>query len=156
MSKVGILCSGDVTCIISDDNIAVPQHVIGLSDSSLRRRLTDRGEQPGPMTSHTRRVYERRLARLLKDVTTPSVEASAQKDLPCYSLELRRMLRVDGNDDVTGSDDEALLDTLALAFVDPNPNRKWREGTEKKSFNYLLLDPRVTRNLPARARSQSE
>ena len=26
----------------------------------------------------------------------------------------------------------------------------WREGTKKTSFNYLLLDPRVTKNLPSR------
>ena len=28
--------------------------------------------------------------------------------------------------------------------------RKWREGNSKMSFNYLLLDPRTTKNLPAR------
>ena len=29
-------------------------------------------------------------------------------------------------------------------------DRKWREGNSKMSFNYLLLDPRTTKNLPAR------
>lgn len=29
--------------------------------------------------------------------------------------------------------------------------RKWREGNNKTSFNYLLLDPRVSLNLPKRA-----
>ena len=28
--------------------------------------------------------------------------------------------------------------------------RKWREGNSKMSFNYLLRDPRTTKNLPAR------
>jgi hypothetical protein len=28
--------------------------------------------------------------------------------------------------------------------------RKWREGNSKMSFTYLLLDPRTTKNLPAR------
>ncbi|KAK7495909.1 hypothetical protein BaRGS_00012899 [Batillaria attramentaria] len=32
----------------------------------------------------------------------------------------------------------------------------WREGTVKSCFNYLLLDPHVTRNLPLRARSLGE
>ncbi|XP_014610825.1 PREDICTED: ankyrin-3-like isoform X2 [Polistes canadensis] len=32
-----------------------------------------------------------------------------------------------------------------------NPSRRWREGTAKTSFNYLLLDPRVTQDLPHRA-----
>lgn len=30
--------------------------------------------------------------------------------------------------------------------------KNWREGTEKSSFNYLLIDPRVTQNLPVRAK----
>lgn len=35
-------------------------------------------------------------------------------------------------------------------FQEPDPKRKWREGKLKSSFNYLLLDPRVTRDLPSR------
>nr|KAG5699548.1 hypothetical protein BaRGS_033744 [Batillaria attramentaria] len=31
--------------------------------------------------------------------------------------------------------------------------RTWREGLIKSCFNYLLLDPRVTKNLPLRAKS---
>lgn len=30
-----------------------------------------------------------------------------------------------------------------------NPARQWREGKSKTSFTYLLLDPRLTDNLPA-------
>lgn len=36
-----------------------------------------------------------------------------------------------------------------------DPNRKWREGTTKTSFTYLLLDPRLTNNLPATAGKQN-
>lgn len=36
-----------------------------------------------------------------------------------------------------------------------NPNKKWREGTAKTSFTYLLLDPRLTGNLPEKASTQS-
>lgn len=36
-----------------------------------------------------------------------------------------------------------------------NPKKKWREGNTKTSFTYLLLDPRLTANLPARANKQS-
>jgi len=32
---------------------------------------------------------------------------------------------------------------------------EWREGHQKSAFNYILIDPRVTQNLPARARSQN-
>lgn len=41
-------------------------------------------------------------------------------------------------------------------FEDPDPNRHWREGTSKSCFTYLLLDPRVTQNLPNRVKSMSE
>ncbi|ESP05479.1 hypothetical protein LOTGIDRAFT_102206 [Lottia gigantea] len=34
--------------------------------------------------------------------------------------------------------------------------RKWREGALKSSFNYLLLDPRVTKNLPLRAKNMAD
>ena len=35
-------------------------------------------------------------------------------------------------------------------------HKQWREGTTKSSFNYLLLDPRVTENLPLRAKEMSK
>jgi len=31
--------------------------------------------------------------------------------------------------------------------------RKWREGVTKSSFTYLLLDPRISQNLPIRSSS---
>ena len=45
--------------------------------------------------------------------------------------------------------DEAVL----REFATPDPSRKWREGNNKSSFTYLLLDPRLTNNLPVRAES---
>lgn len=35
-------------------------------------------------------------------------------------------------------------------------NKKWREGTAKTSFTYLLLDPRMTDNLPVKAGKQNK
>lgn len=45
----------------------------------------------------------------------------------------------------------ALEDKLISSFC--NTDRCWREGHLKSSFNYLLLDPRVTKNLPNRMHS---
>uniref|UniRef100_A0A8C3C3Q1 Ankyrin repeat and LEM domain containing 1 n=1 Tax=Cairina moschata TaxID=8855 RepID=A0A8C3C3Q1_CAIMO len=39
---------------------------------------------------------------------------------------------------------------LAQQFDRPDRSRHWREGLLKASFNYLLLDPRVTQDLPLR------
>jgi ankyrin repeat and LEM domain-containing protein 1 len=36
-----------------------------------------------------------------------------------------------------------------------NETKKWREGSAKTSFTYLLLDPRLTDNLPAKAGKQT-
>ncbi|NWU08608.1 ANKL1 protein, partial [Cephalopterus ornatus] len=67
-----------------------------LSDQSLRRRLRELGEEPGPVTDLTRGLYRRRLQEL-----------------------------------GTG-------------------HRGELEGLLKSSFNYLLLDPRTTQDLPLR------
>ncbi|KAF6305722.1 ankyrin repeat and LEM domain containing 1 [Rhinolophus ferrumequinum] len=48
-------------------------------------------------------------------------------------------------------DAQADEDALAQQFERPDPNRRWREGVVKSSFTYLLLDPRETQDLPARA-----
>jgi hypothetical protein len=60
-----------------------------------------------------------------------------------YSPELTEAL---SRYDITGLAD--LEEKLISSFA--NSNRCWREGTLKSSFNYLLLDPRVTKNLPNR------
>nr|XP_021538815.1 ankyrin repeat and LEM domain-containing protein 1 isoform X2 [Neomonachus schauinslandi] len=48
-------------------------------------------------------------------------------------------------------DAQADEDVLAQQFERPDPKRRWREGVVKSSFTYLLLDPRETQDLPARA-----
>lgn len=48
-------------------------------------------------------------------------------------------------------DDLSILEAeMVSQFQVPDPKRKWREGVMKSSFNYLLLDPRVSLNLPMR------
>jgi len=49
-----------------------------------------------------------------------------------------------------------LEDEMVGPFLRPDPTKKWREGIEKASFIYLLLDPRVTLNLPVRAKTMGE
>uniref|UniRef100_A0A3B4A9F0 Uncharacterized protein n=1 Tax=Periophthalmus magnuspinnatus TaxID=409849 RepID=A0A3B4A9F0_9GOBI len=63
-----------------------------------------------------------------------------------YSTELCRVLRT--FELPQSQEDEQ---ALCQQFEQPDQNRKWREGIIKSSFNYLLLDPRVTNNLPFRS-----
>ena len=51
---------------------------------------------------------------------------------------------------------EGLEDLMSEPFADPCASRRWREGTLKTSFNYLLLDPRVSQNLPARHKAMGK
>ncbi|NXC45546.1 ANKL1 protein, partial [Penelope pileata] len=103
-----------------------------LSDDALLRRLRALGYDPGPITELTRRVYLRRLEELSRSPTG-------------HSPELVAALR-------TGHIPDCTEDEVALArqFDRPDRSRHWREGLLKASFNYLLLDPRTTQDLPQR------
>ncbi|XP_078412210.1 uncharacterized protein LOC144688997 isoform X1 [Cetorhinus maximus] len=116
-----------------------------LSNSQIRRQLKDYGEDPGPITDFTRKVYLRYLDRIGKEPLPrkPQQFTSYSPEL-CQSLE-------------TFVFPDCSQEELALVqqFDQPDQNRKWREGLLKSSFNYLLLDPRVTKNLPARCHTLS-
>ncbi|XP_059687606.1 ankyrin repeat and LEM domain-containing protein 1 [Gavia stellata] len=108
-----------------------------LSDEGLRRRLRALGDDPGPVTKLTRRLYLRRLEELVRG---PRGKTAG------HSPELAAALQ-------TGHVPDCAQDELALVrqFDRPDRSRRWREGLVKSSFNYLLLDPRTTQNLPLRS-----
>lgn len=119
---------------------------------TLRKELTARGFEPGPITSTTKRVYLRKLYRLKKHPQSIVETVDRQRK---YSIELERTLR---HDDWSSTDLSVHLmkfrhldEAVSVQFRAPDANRRWREGNNKSSFAYLLLDPRVTQNLPARA-----
>ncbi|XP_077440999.1 uncharacterized protein LOC144062997 isoform X2 [Vanacampus margaritifer] len=123
----------------------------GMTDKELRRRLKEVGESPGPISRRTRPVYIRRLCRLLQESNSGSPQHQDQVGQPKtahlgYSAELNLALRTFKLPDCQ-EDEQA----LCQQFDQPDQNRKWREGKIKSSFNYLLLDPRVTNNLPCRS-----
>ncbi|XP_054434665.1 ankyrin repeat and LEM domain-containing protein 1 [Pteronotus mesoamericanus] len=111
--------------------------VPAMSDLQLLQRLRALGESPGPITPFTRPRYLQRLQE---------AQAALGPDFSGHSPELTEALR-------TGRipDAQADEDALAQQFEQPDPGRRWREGVVKSSFTYLLLDPRETQDLPARA-----
>ncbi|XP_053906453.1 ankyrin repeat and LEM domain-containing protein 1 isoform X2 [Cuculus canorus] len=120
-----------------EDSRACPARPRPLSDEGLRRRLRALGDDPGPITDLTRRLYLWRLEKLVR---------RRQRTAGGHSPELVAALR-------SGRIPDCAQDELVLAqqFDHPDRNRHWREGLVKSSFNYLLLDPRTTQNLPLRS-----
>ncbi|XP_034376694.1 ankyrin repeat and LEM domain-containing protein 1 isoform X1 [Arvicanthis niloticus] len=111
--------------------------VPAMSDLQLLQALRALGYNPGPVTPFTRGHYLRWLQ-----------EAQASPADTGHSPELAEALR-------TGTIPDCQVDEAALAqhFQRPDPSRKWREGITKSSFTYLLIDPRLTEDLPSRASS---
>lgn len=70
-------------------------------------------------------------------------------NLTAFSSELEQVLK-DGNWLETLSKWSKLENDLRESFLDCSRSSSWRNGTAKTSFTYLLLDPRISDNLPAR------
>ncbi|XP_042198800.1 ankyrin repeat and LEM domain-containing protein 1 [Callorhinchus milii] len=127
-----------------------------LSNSRLRLRLRDLGADPGPVTRLTRNVYLRRLNRLVAEPRAPrrrppKAVTKMTRFAAEFSAELCRSLETFVIPDCR--QDELIL---SQQFDQPDQIRRWRGGLVKSSFNYLLLDPRVTMNLPARSHALSD
>ncbi|KAL3285873.1 hypothetical protein HHI36_000393 [Cryptolaemus montrouzieri] len=114
---------------------------------TLRKELTTHGYNPGPITFTTKRIYLRKLKQIKKQPLNQIVSDTNRK---IYSVELQKTLR-DPDWLKDAAVYKSLEEVLVKEFSNPNPSRKWREGINKTSFTYLLLDPRITNNLPCRA-----
>ena len=86
----------------------------------------------GPLSEASRRLYERRLARLGDEEESATPSASLR-----YSRELERALT--GN--WSGVEDGEETAVAAFFRAPEQANRQWREGQARTAFCYLLLDP---------------
>ncbi|XP_014670550.1 PREDICTED: uncharacterized protein LOC106811446 [Priapulus caudatus] len=127
--------------------VSVPSCLQQLSDSRLHAALREQHDDPGPVTASTRCVYLRRLARLYR---RPSLPRRGHTDQYCSEVQKA----ISGKFPMASFAERERL--MCQAFSQADPNRKWREGNLKSSFNYLLLDPRVTDNLPLRCAAMSD
>jgi hypothetical protein len=108
--------------------------------------LTAAGEKKiGPINACTRKLYLHKLVKLEKH---PEAQTK-----PIYAAELASALQG------TFSYDKSEMDfnLMEADFSAPDVASVASQSGAccKASFNYLLLDPRVTRNLPARINSKS-
>ncbi|NXL40241.1 ANKL1 protein, partial [Glaucidium brasilianum] len=135
------------------------------SRSTHRTEDTERGQAPtewhSPVTEATTSP---------EDATVQDRQVGTVPPQPLSDKALRRWLQALGDNPgpvteltrrfpelaatlQTGHVPDCAQDELALArqFDRPDRSRRWREGLVKSSFNYLLLDPRTTQNLPLRS-----
>ncbi|XP_049290708.1 uncharacterized protein LOC125767831 [Anopheles funestus] len=119
----------------------------------LRAELTTFGEAPGPITKSTKKLYLRKLVKFQRHPERLARNAGVVTDSNtqlCYSVELMATIR---KEDMFKRivEQQCLEQEMASEFQSSTAKavRNFREGHLKKSFIYLLLDPRISNNLPA-------
>ena len=118
-----------------------------LTDQQLREELIKIGEQPGPITQITRPLYIRYLTKVNQDPTLQSSNC-----FQGYLYELAQVLT-----GILPIPNELDLETdMCHYFDNPPTNCTWREGITKESFIYILIDPRISQNLPSLIADLSE
>ncbi|XP_050453882.1 uncharacterized protein LOC126852774 [Cataglyphis hispanica] len=125
-----------------------------MDDAALIRELRQLGDQPGPITNTTRQLYQRRLMRLknVRDANIPSISNVRNISQNHTELYDRIKSHLEFGDWLNHVNTYKSLEKHVFQeFVSPDPSRRWREGRSKTSFNYLLLDPRITQDLPNRS-----
>ncbi|XP_037521711.1 ankyrin repeat and LEM domain-containing protein 1-like [Rhipicephalus sanguineus] len=124
-----------------NDTVVVPPELACLTNEQVFAKLRSLGDAPGPVTDGTRAVYLNRLARLTLGLAT------LHKSRDVVPPDIHTLVLNAANLDAYAELEVAMMSD----FDAPRPNSYWREGNAKGSFTYLLLDTRVTRNLPLRA-----
>lgn len=132
-----------------------------IDDVKLRKELVQLGDRPGPITDTTRRVYQKRLMYLRSVRTANALPGlSTLRNIPRnYTEQHHQVIRphLELGDWVKHLDIYRSLEKQVFQeFASPNPCRRWREGISQTSFNYLLLDPRVTQDLQYRSACLTE
>ncbi|KAL5238363.1 hypothetical protein ACI65C_005773 [Semiaphis heraclei] len=107
----------------------------------VRQSLREFGHPPGPLVPSTKQVYVRKLNRLLHRQTDLSHDDKHINNSPGpYSIQLTKVLVDDKYDSWKKTIKSWSYLEEAIVCI--------KSGS---SFTYLLLDPRITNNLPARA-----
>ncbi|KAK8381259.1 hypothetical protein O3P69_008254 [Scylla paramamosain] len=122
-----------------------------MNGETLRDNLKRLGFEAGPITPSTHTVYMKHLLRLRRK---PCHGQEDQSALPQYCKELCLLLRQPSS--IPWEAWTALEEKMSHPFSRPDPTRHWRNGTSKSCFNYLLLDPRITQNLPIMVSAMNE
>ncbi|BFY98372.1 hypothetical protein BsWGS_01422 [Bradybaena similaris] len=144
----------NISCTTEDDDgdnvatVVIPVQLEKMTSQEISQELQKYGEIPGPVIPATRQAYLRRLTTLQSN---PGL-LTLSKACPDYPNEMQQALN--GQFDISGLVE--LESNMIDVFNAPKNGHSWREGTEKSSFTYLLLDPRITDNLPLRSKNLTD
>jgi len=144
--------------VVGERSSLTLSHMDSMNSMDLREGLAQYGEAvSGPITATTRNAYLRRLKKLRLGLVVPAAMFDNQYPAPMagslknissitkYWVKLSTMEQVMG----------AQFNNIPTDVAD-QVNCLTRETVCKASFNYLLLDPRKTQNLPMRVFSSSD
>ncbi|XP_022226038.2 ankyrin repeat and LEM domain-containing protein 1 homolog [Drosophila obscura] len=127
-------------------NLTLP---LDYETDALRRELTQLGASVGPITKTTKRLYIKQLIKYRRNTDALlAAQKHAQESQIRYSVELHRTLRSPEDFERISEfmpQEAASSEHFATA---PIVKRTLREGHLKQSFIYMLIDPRISRNLP--------
>lgn len=134
---------------------------------NLRQELKAFGDVPGPITKSTKRLYLKRLIRYKRrpqQTINDGTNYATCSEYPHYSIllfckykpifltdfsvELLRTMKEEINL-LDFINEFAVLERQMVESFQSGPKKNMREGNFKKSFIYLLIDPRISENLLA-------
>lgn len=127
-------------------NLTLP---LDYETDALRAELTQLGAPVGPITHSTKRLY---IKQLIKYKRNTEALLAAQKHAKAaqikYSVELHHTLRSQADFDHIDEFMTYEINSAAHFATASSNGRQMREGHLKQSFIYMLIDPRISRNLP--------
>ncbi|CAB3255854.1 unnamed protein product [Arctia plantaginis] len=144
------------------------ENSVKFSDSTLREELRRLGFNAGPIVDSTRSLYVKKLATLKRKskseyggsfsgVTEPAykpLKAKQQQRKICKAPRFNIQDCLSGADLTQDLKPYIQLEEKGRAyFGDPRNNST--NNTTKKSFTYLFLDPRITKNLSDETKTQN-
>ncbi|XP_055914802.1 ankyrin repeat and LEM domain-containing protein 1 [Eupeodes corollae] len=126
-------------------NLTVP---LDYETEALRAELTQFGDPPGPITKSTKKLYIKRLTKYKRNTAQMKAQFNTNEENKTkFSVELDRTVR---REEIFERISEyRTYEQELVTYFQNNPNTKrLREGHLKQSFIYMLIDPRISNNLP--------
>jgi len=144
--------------VVGERSSLALSHMDSITSVGLRDELALYGEAPsGPITASTRTAYLRRLKKLRLGLVVPAATLD-HKFPPAMAAALKNISSITRHWVRLSSMEQemsAIFNNIPADLAD-KVNLLTRETVCKASFNYLLMDPRMTQNLPMRVFSSSD